>query len=98
MIHQHRKLPWQVRLHLADNWGYDLDWIRTLRCVISEMNDQPGCFRFAAFSPDQARERGVAISDVDALAANPELVIVSGMFDSNSQRVSVDPVSHRRAA
>ncbi len=98
MIYLHRKLPWQVRLHLADNLGYELDWIRTLRCVIAEMKDQPGCSRFVAFSPDQARERGVAISDFNSLTANPELLIVSGMFDGNSQRVSVDPVSHRRAA
>jgi hypothetical protein len=51
-----------------------------------------------AFSSDQARERGVAISDFETLAAHPELIIASGMFDSNSQRVSVDPVSQRRAA
>ena len=98
MIYLHRKLPWQVRLYLADNMGYDLAWIRTLRCAVREVKDQPGCLRFIAFSPDQAREQGTAISDFDSLAAHPELLIVSGMFDTNSQRVSVDPVSHRRAA
>jgi hypothetical protein len=98
MIYLHRKLPWQVRLHLADNLGYDLDWIRTLRCAVREVKDQPGNLRFIAFSPDQAREQGTAVSDFDSLAAHPELVIVSGMFDANSQRVSVDPVSRRRAA
>jgi hypothetical protein len=98
MIYLHRKLPWQVRLHLADNMGYDLAWIRTLRCAVQEMKTQPGSLRFIAFSPDQAREQGTAISDFDSLAAHPELLIVSGMFDTNSQGVSVDPVSHRRAA
>ena len=98
MIVLHRKLPWQVRLHLADNMGYDLAWIRTLRCAVREVDDQPGSFRFFAFSPDQARERGMTVSDFDTLAAHPELVVVSGMFANNGQRVSVDPVSHRRAA
>jgi hypothetical protein len=98
MIYLHRKLPWQVRLYLADNMGYDLAWIRTLRCVVREVKDQPGSLRFIAFSPDQTRERGMDASDFEALAANPELVIVSGVFDTDGQRVSVDPVSHRRAA
>ncbi|MCB2145210.1 MAG: hypothetical protein KQI81_01965 [Deltaproteobacteria bacterium] len=98
MIYLHRKLPWQVRLYLADNMGYDLGWIRTLRCVVREMGDQPGFLRFLAFRPDQARERGITIAGYDALEAHPELVIFNGMFSANGQQVSVDSTAPRRAA
>lgn len=97
-LQPYRKLPWQVRLHLADTLGYDLDWIRKLRCVVREVKGQPGWVRFIAFRPDQARERGIAVQDFEALAAHPELVIISGTFEANGPRFSLDAGGHPRVA
>ena len=92
------KLPWQIRLHLADNMGYDPALIRTLRCVLRDANDLPGYLRFIAFIPDQVRQKGAAIEDFDTLAAHPELIFVSGMYAVNSRDVTIDPTTHRRVA
>ncbi len=94
----YRKLPWQVRLHLAETMGFDPNWIRTLRCVVREMDSRPDHGEFRAFSPAQAREQGVAIHGYETLEAHPELVVFSGSFATNSQKVTVHSSAPRRAA
>ena len=93
-----RKLPWQVRLHLADSMGYDPALIHIMRCVERDEKDLPGCLRFIAFIPDQVRQAGVAVDDFDALAAHPELAIVSGVYTADRRQVTIDPVAHRQVA
>ena len=92
------RLPWQVRLHLADNLAYDPALIRSLRCVVRDAKDLPGCLRFIAFIPDQVRQGSVAIDDFDTLAAHPELAIVSGIYAADSRHVTLDPTTHQQVA
>ena len=94
----HRKLPWQVRLHLADNLGYDLAWIRGLRCVVRDIAGQPSQMRFLAFNPDQAKTQGVDITGYDMLDGHPELVVCGGIFTTQGERVTVDLALPRQAA
>lgn len=94
----HRKLPWQVRLYLADNLGYDLAWIRGLRCIVREIAGQPSQMRFLAFNPDQAKTRGVDITGYDMLDGHPELVVCGGIFTMQGDQVTVDSAIPRQAA
>ncbi|WP_419657351.1 hypothetical protein [Desulfosarcina variabilis] len=93
-----RKLPWQVRLHLADTMGYEPALIQIMRCVERDDKDLPGCLRFIAFIPDQVRQAGVAVDDFDTLAAHPELTIVSGLYTADRRQVTIDPAPHRQVA
>ena len=98
LAYLHRKLPWQVRLYLADDKGFNLAWIRTLRCAVRDMQGLPGHLRMLAFDPDQAKARGVVIDGFDTLAAHPELVVFSGSFAANGNHVTIDTEPPRRAA
>lgn len=94
----YRKLPWQVRLHLADNLGYDLDWIRTLRCSVREMEGHPGRNQFLVFNPEQIKFQQVDLSSCDSLAAHPEMVLFGGTFTTSSHHVTIDAAPRRRVA
>jgi hypothetical protein len=98
MICLYRKLPWQVRWHLADNLGYDLNWIRTLRCCMREMESHPGRSQFLVFNPEQIKSQPVDVGSFDSLASHPEAVIFSGTFTAGSHHVSIDAAVPRRVA
>ena len=94
----YRKLPWQVRLHLADSLRYELGWIRTLRCCVREIKGQPGRSRFLVFSPEQIKSQQVDVSSYDSLAAHPEVVLFGGTFTAGSHHVTIDAAPPRRVA
>jgi hypothetical protein len=93
-----RKLPWQVRLHLADDKGYNLAWIRNLRCTVRDMPDRSGNLQMLAFDPDQAKALLVVVDGYDTLASHPELVVFSGTFAANGNHVTIETEPPRRAA
>ena len=85
-----RDLPQAVGRHLVVDKGCDPDWVWSLKCVRKSQGDSKSLYDIRIFNPLDAAQNHLAIKDYTSLDDHMDLVLMSGTYDKNHEKASLD--------
>ena len=88
-----RNLPQELGRHLVVKLGHDPDWVWSLKYVREPKDNSTDVFNIRIFSPQEAEQKHVTISDYASLSSHPDLILFMGWYDKKINQVMIQEVA-----
>ena len=86
-------LPRRFGRHLVVKLSHDPDWVWSLRYVREPKDNSTDVFNIRIFSPQEAEQKHVTISDYASLSSHPDLILFMGWYDKKINQVMIQEVA-----
>ena len=85
-----KDLPQAIGRHLVVDKGFEPDWVWNLKYVRKSHRESKGVYDIRVFNPMDTAKKDIKIRDYESLNDHIDLVLISGRYDKNDEKVALD--------